>query len=184
MLSLTYPWHFRLPWGLDIAWIALVFFSMGQYMRRVEAVMPTTFFSQRVWKISTLFALIAIWVGSSLWQGRVDLADANFGLYFPIYFLSAFLGIAVTWLISRHIRPGKILGWIAQNTLLIFPLHPLFINFGSGVVKLLGVAHYGWEASVLFSAFGIACAVPAAWFIRRYLPTMLGMPASPGAISP
>ncbi len=184
VLSLTYPWDFRLPWGLDIVWIALVFFSLGQYLRTMRAAPRTTKFTQSSWQISALFALIGIWFGCSLWQGRVDLADANFGPHIPVYFLNAFLGIAITWLISRHIPPGKVLRWIAQNTLLIFPLHPLFINFGSGVVKLLGVAHYGWEASVLFSAFGIACTVPAVWFIRRYLPTMVGMPTSPRAISP
>ncbi len=175
VLALTLPWRSRLPWGLDIVWVALVFFAFGQWLRVFTADTP---WSEGLMPSAgaLLAVLAALWLGCSLWQGRVDLAVGNFGPSFMVYFVTAFCGIGLAFIACSRLQPHAVLRWLAQNTLLIFPLHPLFINFGSGVAKMLGLGHYGLPASVAFTVWGIVCTVPAAMFIKRYCAFVLGAP--------
>ena len=184
LLATTLPWQVRLPWGLDIVWVALVFFSVGHLIRvhpaaaRCLAVLQR---GHRPWL--ALLVLVPVWLVCSGLQGPVDLALANFGPHVLLYFLAAFCGIAIVCALGSQMRTTTALQWLARNTLLIFPLHALFINFGSGLVKLAGGGNYGPMASLLFTAWALLCTVPAALLLKRYCAFMLGLPRLRGGMA-
>lgn len=184
LLASTWPWQARLPWGLDIVWVALVFFAAGQLVRVHPVAARCKALQQQGRRpLLALALLLPIWVAISLWQGPVDLALAHFGPSFLAYFLAAFCGIAIVWVLASRLPMTAATQWLARNTLLIFPLHALFINFGSGLVKLAGGVPYGPLASVLFTVWAILCTVPAAMLLRRYCGFMLGMPRLRGGVA-
>lgn len=175
VLLLTLPWKNRLPWSFDIAWISLAFFSLGRLLRGIpmQSIVMTT---KPILVRMPIFALVfMVWLLLALWQGRVDLAAGNFGRSFMAYFLVAGFGVFLVIAASSVFKTNAVLQWISENTLLIFPLHPLFINLGSGIAKFLGVESYGLGASVLFTCWGLLCSVPAAFLIKRYVPFLIGV---------
>jgi acyltransferase len=178
LMAPTLPWSTRLPWGLDIAWVALVFFSVGRWVRASSALTQRVVALPRRVRMPVMLTVLLAWLGLALAQGRVDLAMAHFGPRWPSYFLTAFCGIAVVFAVASQLRATLVVQWLAHNTLIIFPLHALFINLGSGLVKMLGGGHYDQLASVLFALWAIACTVPAAMVLKRYFSPMLGMPAA------
>lgn len=180
LMAATLPWSTRLPWGLDIAWVALVFFSVGRCARPGSALAQYVVALSGRGQLPILLVVVLVWLGSALSQGRVDFALARFGSRWPIYFVAAFSGIAVVFAVASRLRATLVVQWLAHNTLIIFPLHALFINLGSGLAKMLGVAgHYDQLASLLFTLWAIACTVPAAFLLKRYFAPLLGMPAAP-----
>ncbi|CAN7729388.1 acyltransferase family protein [Pseudorhodoferax sp. LjRoot39] len=178
LMATTLPWSTRLPWGLDIAWVALVFFSAGRCARPGSALVQCAVTRPGWVRLPILLAVLLVWLGCASSQGRVDLALANFGPSWPIYFVAAFSGIAVLFTVASRLRATLIVQWLAHNTLIIFPLHALFINLGSGLAKMLGAGHYGQLASLLFALWAIVCTVPAAFLLKRYFAPLLGMPAT------
>jgi acyltransferase len=178
VMATTLPWSTRLPWGLDIVWVALVFFSAGRCARSGSALVQCVVMLPGWVRLSLLVAVVLTWLGCALSQGRVDLAMANFGPNWPVYFVAAFGGIAIVFTVASQLRATLIVQWLAHNTLIIFPLHALFINLGSGLAKMLGAGHYGQLASVLFALWAIVCTVPAAVLLKRYFAPLLGMSAA------
>jgi acyltransferase len=174
LLTMTLPWSARLPWGLDIAIVAVVFFAAGRWARSGMAVQSLEVWPRR--SISwLLLALVPLWLAGAFHQGRVDLAMANFGQSFVLYVPVAASGIAIVLALASRMRLTTAVRWLADNTLIIFPLHALFINLGSGAAKMLGLGHYGVASSVGFVVWSLAFCVPAAILLKRYCAPLLGM---------
>lgn len=174
-------WRMRLPWGLDIAWVALVFYAAGDALRGTR--WATGRLSGAALALLPLAALA--WLLAALQLGRVDLAQANFGGAFGLYLLTAFLGITMVMLVSRLLPPHPVLRWLSAHTLIIFPLHSLLINFASGALKYLQwgggdwTAHHGW--ALVFFVWAMLGCLPVAVLLTRRLPWLLGRPALSGA---
>lgn len=177
LLATTLPWSARLPWGLDIAFVAVVFFAAGRWLRSAPMGQWLEARAGRsiVWP---LLVVVPLWLAGALHQGRVDLAMANFGPSVLLYFVVAASGIAVVLGLALSMRLTTAGRWLADNTLLIFPLHALFINVGSGVAKMFGVGQYGLGWSLGFVAWSLACCVPSAILLKRYCAPLLGMQTS------
>jgi acyltransferase len=109
-------------------------------------------------------------------QGRVDLAQANFGNLPLLFVPCAAAGIVLVLAAARSLPASGALRWLSDNSLVIFPLHPLLINAASGAAKGLGAGPYGPLAWVLLSAWALAACVPIAWMLRRFVPEVLGAP--------
>nr|WP_145546192.1 acyltransferase family protein [Variovorax boronicumulans] len=177
LLTTTLPWSSRLPWGLDIAFVAVVFFAIGRWVR----VAPVGQWLESTAKrsiASPLLVAVPVWLAGALYQGRVDLAMASFGPSVLLYFVAATSGIAAVLGLASSVRLTSAGQWLADNTLLIFPLHALFINLGSGVAKMFGIGPYGLGWSVGFVAWSLACCVPSAILLKRYCAPLLGMQTS------
>lgn len=126
----------RLPWGLDNCWVALVFFAVGQWIR-----VANTGWSHK--RPSSAFLCLAgvTAFGMSLVlsqvNGRTDLSGGGFGVHPLLYFPMAFLGIAWILALSSLLPRWSAFDWLARSTLVIFPTHPLVMNFLSGLGKLV-----------------------------------------------
>jgi len=172
LLAFTLPWTLRWPWGLDIAWIAAVFYAAGHWWR-VSGWSPRLS-GPAEWLAAVV--VIAAWLAMAGTQGRVDLAQANFGNLPLLFVPCAAAGIVLVLAAARSLPASGALRWLSDNSLVIFPLHPLLINAASGAAKGLGAGPYGPLAWVLLSAWALAACVPIAWMLRRFVPEVLGAP--------
>lgn len=162
---------FRLPWGLDIGWVALSFFVAGGALRLSKTKLDASPGWLRVAATCVLGGAFVLLVRQ---MGRVDLSAAHFGPNPALYLVTAFMGIAAVIVAASLWKPGRLALWLSLNTLIIFPTHPLVMNFASGLAKIAfripeaAIHSPAWAA--LSSVLGIAAAVPIGYVLRRTLP--------------
>lgn len=111
----------KLPWGIETALIALLFYSAG-FMTRTTP--PIKLPSQKFWPpIIACITLVIQIIGVQL-NGRVDM---NNGVYksLILFYLTAFSGIIFWWIVAKSLPRIKLLSKIASETIVIFPLHGL-----------------------------------------------------------
>jgi acyltransferase len=124
LIGAIYPYFtsIRLPFGLDIACTALIFFSLGYFWRYKTNVRG------KLLKIWIVF--LPINVGFMLmnnknvplkFHGRVDMLYMSYGniIYF---YLSAIAGIFFIWGISKYLQ-NKLIFQMGENSLLIMAFH-------------------------------------------------------------
>jgi acyltransferase len=182
LLALRPAWEARWPWGLDIVWIAIVFYAAGHWLRD-SGRLDDAAGSAGVRRWATACALAACWLALARVQGRVDLAQAHFGAHPLLYLPCAMCGVGFVVAIARLCPPTRLSRRMADDSIVIFPLHPLLINFASGLVQLSGqqapadLHGLGWCACA--TVWGIGASLPVATLLRRHLPVALGLGARP-----
>jgi acyltransferase len=164
----------RLPWGLDIAWVALLFYSAGHALR----FRGITFTAKRAFLWPALILTVGLtWLVAGV-NGRVDLAEMNFGIYPSLYLPGAAFGIAMVLLAAHFCPPTALARWLSDNSLVIFPLHALTFSLGSGFIKVgwpnLAANGYGAAWCLPFVAWSLAAVFPVAWLLTRHAPQLLG----------
>jgi len=166
----------RLPWNLDAALVALLFYASGHFFReRGEAALAGRGERWMSW-ILLPFAF-AICVGVALSNAKVEMSIMAFGS--PVLFLiAAYAGILATTFISRALPATGVARWLSHNTIIVFPLHPILF----GMFTALGVLAFGQPYSFklnpvfcpLYVLGALACCVPLAYVFRRFAPWLTG----------
>lgn len=172
--TLAGGWQTRLPWSLDIAWMALIFYSAGDALR--DSRWSIASWTTRTLLIAFPFVLFA-WVLAACQLGRVDMARAQFGSSLWLYLASGFLGTAVVLLISRFVPANAFVRWLADQSLTIFGLHALLINLARGALKFMQVGGDHGDAafwSLAMSAWAITASLAASMLLTRHFPFLLG----------
>jgi acyltransferase len=167
-------WQTRLPWNLDIAWMALVFYSAGDALR--DSRWSIASWTTRTLLIAFPFVLFA-WALAAWRLGRVDMAHALFGRSLWLYMASGFLGTGVVLLISRFVPENAFVRWLADQSLTIFGLHALLINLACGALKFMQVGSDDGDAalwSLALFAWAIAISLAASMLLSRHFPLLLG----------
>lgn len=178
LLATTLPWSVRLPLGLDVVWMALVFYAAGHWLRMIGWPGRSAARASAA-RVVALLSWAVLWLLSVQVQGRVDLAAARFGAFPVLYLPCALAGIAVVVCVARLVSPSPAWRWLAENSLVIFPLHPLMINFLSGLLQMSGSRTLLegnppiWWA--LSSLWGLLASLPVALLLRRHAPGLLGL---------
>lgn len=160
---------YRLLQGLDIMWVALAFYAIGQQARekRWFAGIDTV----RLFLLGLMASILLVYTG--LFNGRVDLATMSFGMRPALYLPTSLLGIIATLSVAKLLPASRIAGWLSENTLVIFPAHFIFL----GLVRGLAISshiiendyHYALGWSVISSVFAILLCIPLIYFLR-FLP--------------
>lgn len=122
----------RLPWGLDVAFVAVVFYG-GGYLAR-EFGVNFRFAKNSLFVFSSFVYLL---VFSFLNGISVDMNSIKYGNFFYFYF-AAVAGIVFVISVSQYAVHADAVGYIGRNSLLIFGLHILAIKifknqFGIGL---------------------------------------------------
>jgi acyltransferase len=162
---------YRLPLGLDTMWLALAFYALGQYVREknflsdIRDIKPGYLFF--------IFLLAAgLLISAELLNGRVDLATMLFGSSPALYLPAALLGIAATLAVSALLPTSRISRWISNNTLVIFPVHFIFLSLIRGVMislhMIAGDHTYAIGWSIASSAAAILFCGPLVYLLRRF----------------
>lgn len=159
------------PWSLTNALVAVSFYAVGNWFRiSGNFINALTKWSMFGW----LLVLALITVMASSWNGRVDLNSMRFGKSQIVFFLVAYAGIAMIVLFSKMVKAGSVLQWVSRNTIIIFPLHSIFL----GVLlfaqrRFLGDAiplQLSFLVAVMDSLIAIALCYPASYFLALAFP--------------
>jgi len=172
--TLADGWQTRLPWSLDIAWMALIFYTAGDALR--DSRWSIASWTTRTLLIALPFVLSA-WALAAWHLGRVDMARAQFGSSLWLYVASGLLGTAVVLLISRFVPANAFVRWLADQSLTIFGLHALLINLARGALKFMQVGGDHGDAalwSLALFAWAIATSLAASVLLTRHVPFLLG----------
>jgi len=110
----------RLPWMMDTALVAVLFFGLGLIYKHKLSKKVFTFTNQQ--KFTLIFILFVIVVIISILNGRIDMAEIIFNNCF-LFLVGSFSGILMIILISELIPKNRIFGYIGKNTMIIFTFH-------------------------------------------------------------
>ncbi|MFT4174393.1 MAG: acyltransferase family protein [Rhodocyclaceae bacterium] len=168
---------YRLPWGLDVMWVALAFYAAGHYLRdHMVALARLIKAGVPLW-----VAILVGWVLLSVVNGHADLAEMRFGSEPLLYIPVAVLGIVMV-LIGAHLMPAlRITRWLSDNTLIIFPTHMLVFSVINGAASATRLVPVNQQYEVLWglsvTATTLLLSVPVVYLLRRSVPAMLGRSA-------
>lgn len=113
-----------LPWGIDIAIVMLVFFSMGKiifnHIKENEKVKT----NKKIYQL--IFAVICIIIGIliQIFNSNVACVNKNFGNYF-IFMISALFSVIGYILLIRKLPYSRIMQYAGQRTLAILIFHKI-----------------------------------------------------------
>jgi acyltransferase len=180
-LVLSLLWNsvpYRLPLGLDNAWIGLAFYALGQYVRE-KSYFSDGWDDVRHGRLLAILCIALLLLGYAvLLNGQVDLANMRFGTWPALYLPAALVGIVVVLAVSLLLPPSRMGNWLSANTLTIFPAHFLFLSLVRGVAVALhlvpGDYQYGLGWNIVSSALAIALCVPLVYCLRRSPVSIIG----------
>ncbi len=178
LMVATTPWEQRLPWGLDIFWIAVVFYAAGHWLQVAGHMARLAALPFKL-LIVPLGATALLWLALVNVQGPVDVARARFGLHPSLFVPCALAGVGFVVTIAQRVPLSRGMRWLADNSIVIFPLHPLLINLASGLLQLSGRKALADQSGLVWyaaaTAWGLLASVPAAFMLRRHCPALIGL---------
>lgn len=134
----------RLPWSIDVAFTAVVFYGIGHlYKKRI--------INYRISRktISKMILFIGISVIFSSMNGRVDFYSNKFNNYI-LFYISAMFGILALVLIAKMIPTNNILIFIGVNTIPILAFHIRALE----VIKFAFIKLLNWNINFNSILFG------------------------------
>jgi len=165
---------FRVPWNVDLALIAVLFYGTGHLLR------PVLMSRQGIAKWRSEYAVIGMTVAAiaAVINGRVDMNNMVFGNILWFY-IGAFAGIAGVLGISMLLPPSRLAQSVGRNTIVIFPLHVILFGVFAGIGMLFLELPREFKDqsavwSALFAVAAILFSVPLAYFARQTAPWAIG----------
>ena len=160
----------RLPWSIDIAFTAIVFYGVGHLYRGHVDI-------KRKYLFVPLFILSFLF--SNLNRG-VDMNYLAYGNYFYFY-ISAFSGIFLFIIISQLINKNFIFAFLGINSLIILGLHLHWLIERSSadiIISLTNVSTTIIATSIFWSFIMTSIAIilifPLIFIINKYIPFIIG----------
>ncbi len=175
LLSKNTTLEFQLPWGIDIALTAVVFYSLGYWMMKMT---PSK--RDNVLRSNTLLIIAVSILACSLAanDARIEMGKNLYGSILSFY-SGAVSGIyIVTWCCVRIPR-SKIMQYLGANTIIILALHTQVL----GLIKyfqqyVMGLPHTFGNKSLIggltYLSMQLVILLPIMWLINRHFPWMLG----------
>jgi len=164
----------RLPWNLELSFVAIVFYGLGYVVSKSEASRVVIFSKSRFLAIAVLCGILLLTVKSN---GRVNMNRMQFG-NLALFYLGAFSGIGVTILVSQIVHRNIFSEWLSKNTIVVFPLHTLIFSVFTGIgVIVLGIDHSfkdNFMFTVLYTIGAFAVCFPTSYILTNYFPWIIG----------
>lgn len=162
---------FRMPWGIDIAFTGVVFYSAGYFFKKnyKNTLLRTNY--------SFIVVLFLTHIILSFTNPRVDMYKLIYNNYF-LFYTSAFSGILTYIYIFKMIRPSKILMFYGRNSLSILGFHYLIISvLRYSFPPLLTYLNLHINENTLFIiniVFTLILIVPVIAVTNKYFPYVAG----------
>ncbi|MDD3014155.1 MAG: acyltransferase family protein [Candidatus Gastranaerophilales bacterium] len=164
--------HFNLPWSIDVAFSAVVFYGVGYLFKTVN---KNDYFLQKFSRIPVLLIVVAVNYFLSQINHEIDMASNELHNYF-LFYTGAFLGI-FSWIsVSFLIKESKYLSYIGKNSLIIFGLH-LKVPADFLDHKLLEINARmvnGNIYGIINTIITLLFMIPVIWVINRFFPFITG----------
>lgn len=136
----------RIPWKLDSAITALVFYIAGYYVKKIDIF--NILFRYKILSavLMVIFGAYGFYV-SVYKNGYVNICDCQYGDYFYFY-LAAFCGIAFILILSKFCENITVLQYYGRNTLWMFSIHSFLLYFSVYVLNLLTHKQYAMMQNI------------------------------------
>lgn len=120
----------RPPWGLDIAFVAVLLYGLGYFFRQYKL-----HFSSIMKYVSILIVPILIFVG---WQiasknSRIDMMSNEYGVFY-LFLAGAMAGIGAMIILAK-IWPARLLQYLGKNSLFLFVFQFAALDIGKTLIK-------------------------------------------------
>jgi fucose 4-O-acetylase-like acetyltransferase len=134
LLEIFVP-NIKLPFGLESAVTAIVFFGFGSLWKtrlyRSSFLKLTKILNKYSIPLLTFFGglcFIIATISFNLYGQQVDTRLNHLNNYF-LFYIAAFSGIIFCLIISKKLQKNFILEYIGRNTLVLFALHPILFFY-------------------------------------------------------
>lgn len=120
-----------LPFGIESAFTAIVFFGLGSIVRTNYYEKLNKFDRKKLFYIllfSIIICLISAAINFYLSGRQIDIRLNNLGNYF-LFYIGAFSGIIVTVIASIFINKNRVLEYLGKYALVLFVLHNIVLFF-------------------------------------------------------
>ncbi len=188
---------FRIPWNVDVALAAIVFYGAGNLFRKLtesETGSRTGIslqldsgirdkFSKAERYLPVIAALLSVlYLGYLLkfpTENKVNMNVLQYGGYFFSFYILAFAGIFTFVYMFKKIGSSTVLEYYGRNSLVILALHFPIKDVVTRVVAIvLGVNteyfYYNAGFALGFTVLNLILLVPVIYIINNYLPFLLG----------
>ncbi len=163
----------RLPWGVEIALIAMPFYALGQAFALRDVWLPRAGLStalQVLFFLTLQFACIAL-------NGRVDMNFISLGNPL-LFYLGAVSGIGALGCLVVFLPQLKLFARLADAAVLAFPLHrtlfSVFSALGLWLMHDLQVFKLSVWGSVSYTMGALLVSVLLLPWVRRCCPVLIG----------
>jgi acyltransferase len=164
-------WH--LPWSLDIAMVAYLFYFFGAFIKRIDILKLIE--GREVWII--IVFLIAHFIGATF-NKPVSYYRAVWG-FVPLLFLNGITSFMWIFTVFRLLPTYKAITWVGRNTLAILAFHYLSLTLIQGICFFVfGIRlEFTPFLSLLYSLVQILVLVPLILVLNKHLPFLVGFKA-------
>jgi len=175
VMALPDPVSAPLPWGVDVALVASLFYAVGHGVRAWDS--GGEWLRRHVWLVALAGTLGVMLV--AIWNGKPNLARLQFGDSNVLYLCGAFSGIGATLAWAQLIRPSRVFGWIGRSGMVIFPLHTLFFALITAVGRVgfhlpPQFQYHGFHWVFVYALISLAICYPVERMFNRFAPALIG----------
>ena len=166
---------FRLPWCLDVAMSVLTFFALGHAFQRC---LGNELQTRTSINLLAIVVLVVALVVTAQRNAGVDVSINMLGNPAWFYF-NALVGISAVVFLSQLIPKNMISRLIAENTIVIFPLHLIAFGFLTAVAMFLFGLDKSFKDtslawSLLYTAIAVTMCVACGAVIKGHIPWAVG----------
>lgn len=164
----------RLPWSIDVALTAVVFYGVGYSLRGKNMSFPRN----KSGKFILLFCLLLVSIIFCFLNGQSDMNSNKYN-NIVFFYITAFAGIFFYLMISKMLRKSVLLDYVGRNTIIILGLSGVSLFILRGIFYLTfnqfpDVSNISIEMGIILSCFQILFLVPVMYMINIHCPFILG----------
>ncbi|MBI4649986.1 acyltransferase family protein [Candidatus Desantisbacteria bacterium] len=169
----------RLPWSMEVACVALIFYAAGFFYKdKIEFGLTLLKHANLPNKLVIITILLSFNILFSIINGRTDMNGSGFH-NFILFLASAWMGIAFVLSVSRFSSVNNVFSFFGKNTLIIMGLSGIALFCLRGGIYLISRNLLYFEGIPVFvgiflSFFLMIILVPVIYFINKYLPFVVG----------
>ena len=173
---------FRLPFTIDTALLGLFFLLIGyQYKHTITSILEVNQ-KREIISLISLIPSILLFLYLITKSEELFLMFINrYGNYFyaiPAAILGIYIFMVLIAFLKKHeLLPIKQLTFFSKNSLLLFPLHLMFLSFYSKIFEFLKIntlIQEGYFRSGIMLLLVILSVIVATPFINKYFPILTG----------
>lgn len=166
---------FRLPWGIDIAFTAIVFYGAGFLVKNY--VVDNIRISKPYYLVVMVISLV-LSVFTSQINGYIDLSGLIYKNYFLLY-ISAFCGITFWILLAKLVAQSKVMKFIGKNSIVYFSFQGIALGICNALIVFIAkIPIVSTEKSlywgIVFTIFSLCILTAGCFIINNYLPWIIG----------
>ncbi len=173
-LSVFMP--FRLPWNMDVAFSAVLFYGLGYLVKKEQLI--DRLISKKL-TINILIFLVTISIGLVFgFHNNTAYTDNYLGDNILFTYISAFSGVIALMTLAKIINKNIILEFLGQNTYVILAFHLSILYILQGLVKRTGIIDFASTQNsdvwgLFYMVISIIILIPIIFLLDKYAPFIL-----------